>query len=128
MSRQRPTEFQAKMLCRMVGDALVEIRILNWQNNSEQAADLADAFHNLPYYLHSDIFDWDICRRFLVNYEVKYPYCGEPEMQFLIKKALRKTLFRRLKLFLGLKNNSYPRCSMRKYVEMFDKIRAGEEV
>ncbi len=39
----------------MLHDALVVIRILGWQGKGQQAGDLADAFHNLPVYLGSEI-------------------------------------------------------------------------
>jgi hypothetical protein len=52
--------------------AFLEIRILGWQGQSAQAADLADAFHNLPVLLFSDDFDWDTQRMFFEAYCAKY--------------------------------------------------------
>jgi hypothetical protein len=61
------------MLCEMLHRALIEIRILGWGGNAEQAAALADAFHELPLLLHSQNFDWRFFRQFLHSYQSKYP-------------------------------------------------------
>src|SRR5262245_12280316 len=47
------TEQQRQELCRMLFNALLEIRGLGSQGKAQQAADLADAFHNLPIYLRN---------------------------------------------------------------------------
>src|SRR5579872_5756041 len=39
---------QRTQLFAMLTEVLLEIRGLGWQGKSQQAADLADAFHNLP--------------------------------------------------------------------------------
>ncbi|MBA2620784.1 MAG: hypothetical protein H0U87_06260 [Acidobacteria bacterium] len=73
MSVARPTQFQVEMLCRMMAYAFTEIRMLGWENNAERAADLADAFHNLPILLFDDEFDWDFFRNsYLKEYENKH--------------------------------------------------------
>src|SRR5215510_8245439 len=46
-----PTESERQQLCEMLHFALLEIRMLGWNGKASQAADLADAFHNLPSYL-----------------------------------------------------------------------------
>ena len=56
----------------MLFNALIEIRILGWQGKAEQAADLADAFHNLPIYIWSEDFSLDFFRKFLESYQKKY--------------------------------------------------------
>jgi hypothetical protein len=54
--------------------AFLEIRVLGWEGKAEQAAELADAFHNLPNLLFSDHFDWDSFRDlYLADYQQKYP-------------------------------------------------------
>lgn len=111
-----------------MGEAFVEMRGLAFLKEYEQCFDLADAFHNLPFYLHSEQFDWDICRRFLVSYQTKYPYCGLPEMQVLIEKSRHKTTFQKIKLFFGFKIKKSPKCAWYDYVDMLDKIRAGEAI
>jgi len=73
-----PTEEQRQKLCEMLHRALLEIRILGWQGKSQQAADLADAFHNLPLQLWSEEFSFKFFRIFLESYQEKYP----TEMKF----------------------------------------------
>jgi hypothetical protein len=52
--------------------AFLEIRIAGWEGKPSQAADLADAFHNLPVFLRSDAFDWDVQRMFFEAYCRRY--------------------------------------------------------
>jgi hypothetical protein len=42
------------------------------EGKAEQAADIVDAFHNLPIYLWSDKFSLSLFRRFLEEYQQKY--------------------------------------------------------
>ena len=49
-----PTDEQRKLLCDMMHHAFVEIRSLGWEGKAAQAADLADAFHNLP----KEMYGW----------------------------------------------------------------------
>jgi hypothetical protein len=70
------TERQRQELCKMLFNALLEIRILGWEGKATQAADLADAFHNLPVYLWSDEFSLNIFRQFLEGYQQIYPERG----------------------------------------------------
>jgi hypothetical protein len=67
------TEEQKKALCKLLGRALIEIRILGAENKSEQAADLADALHNLPYGLLISDFSWEWFKNDLEIYHKKYP-------------------------------------------------------
>jgi hypothetical protein len=54
--------------------AFVEIRWLGWSGEAEQAADLADAFHNLPQCMWRDDFSLQFFRdAFLAVYRQKYP-------------------------------------------------------
>lgn len=54
--------------------ALAEIRRLGWEGNAEQAADLADAFHNLPKEMWKEDFALESFRDlFLKDYQDKYP-------------------------------------------------------
>lgn len=69
-----PTEAERQELCKMLRDALIEIRVLGFQGKSQQAADLADAFHNLPGYLWSDRFSFSFFREFLESYHDRYGY------------------------------------------------------
>ncbi len=68
-----PSEKQRRELSLMLHDVLVVIRILGWQEKGQQAGDLADAFHNLPVYLNSENFSFEVCRMFLESYYKKYP-------------------------------------------------------
>ncbi|HTE21099.1 MAG TPA: hypothetical protein VK689_22265 [Armatimonadota bacterium] len=68
-----PTEPQRKSLCKMIQHAFVEIRILGWAGKSQQAADLADTFHNIPMEMHGvGFFSWSRFRRDLTAYQAKY--------------------------------------------------------
>ena len=68
-----PTERQRQKLCELIYHALLKIRVLGWSGKSEQAADLADAFHNLPVMLWSEDFSLDYFRKYLESYQQKYP-------------------------------------------------------
>jgi len=57
----------------MLFNALLEIRGLGSEGKAQQAADLADAFHNLPVYLWSGEFSLSIFRHFLEEYQQMYP-------------------------------------------------------
>jgi hypothetical protein len=70
------TEQERRRLCRMPFNALLEIRGLGNEGKAEQAADVADAFHNLPVYLWSDQFSLSVFRSFLEEYEQKYQEVG----------------------------------------------------
>lgn len=71
-----PTEEQKRQLGEMVYRAFIEIRSLGWGGKAEQAADLADAFHNLPTGMYAPDFDWAFFRHFLQYYQKKYPPSG----------------------------------------------------
>lgn len=67
-------EGQQKKLCEMMHYAFIEVRLLGWAGKSEQAADLADAFHNLPAQLWQDDFSLQFFRDSFVGvYPRKYP-------------------------------------------------------
>jgi hypothetical protein len=69
---KRPSENQIRLMGKMLHWALVEIRGLGREGKSEQAADLADAFHSLPAYMFSTHFDWSLVRAVLQAYQDKY--------------------------------------------------------
>ncbi len=66
------TEQQRQELCRMLFNALLEIRMLGREGKAEQAADVADIFHNLPIYLWSDKFSLSFLRSIFEGYQQKY--------------------------------------------------------
>jgi hypothetical protein len=68
-----PTEQQRRMLAKMMSHALLQIRGLGNSGQAKQAADLADAFHNLPVYLWSDDFSFSVFKDFLQAYQRMYP-------------------------------------------------------
>ena len=70
------TDQQRQELCKILFKALLEIRKLGNEGKVEQAADVADAFHNLPIYLWSDKFSLSFFRSFLEEYQQKYQEAG----------------------------------------------------
>ena len=79
-----PSDDERRQLCRMLYPALLEMRALGLEGEAARAADLADAFHNLPSHLWSDDFSFAFFRRFLEAYEQKYAarrfdYVGMPD-------------------------------------------------
>ena len=57
----------------MIHHAFVELRLLGWAGHSEQAADLADAFHNISKEMYGwGSFSWDIFRGMLETYQHKW--------------------------------------------------------
>jgi hypothetical protein len=66
------TEQERQGLCKMLFNALLEIRMLGREGKAEQAADVAHVFHNLPIYLWSDKFSMSLFRRFLEEYQQMY--------------------------------------------------------
>lgn len=67
------TDRQRQELCRMMYEAFLEIRILGWEGKAEQAAAVADAFHELPRVLWSENCSLVFLRGFLQAYSEKYP-------------------------------------------------------
>ena len=68
------TDAQRRKLCEMMYHAFVDLRLLGWAGKPEQAADLADAFHNLPNDIWHDDFDLEFFRDSFVGvYQRKYP-------------------------------------------------------
>ena len=64
---------QRRKLCQMLFMALLEMRAAGWAGKAQQAADLADAFHNLPIGMWHDDFSLEFFRKFLESYRQKYP-------------------------------------------------------
>ena len=68
-----PTEQERRKLCELLYRALLDLRLLCWRGSAQQAADLADAFHELPALLWSESFSLSLFRKYLEGYELKYP-------------------------------------------------------
>ncbi len=67
------SDSQLDKLCEMMSFAFIEIRMLCNQGKTEQAADLAEAFHNLPKEMWTDPFDLlEYRNEFLEPYQKKY--------------------------------------------------------
>lgn len=67
------TDAQRRELCQMMYQAFVELRMLGWEGKTAQAADLVEAFHNLPLYLWRDDFSFSFLLSFLSWYQSKHP-------------------------------------------------------
>ena len=67
------TDRERQNLCKLVYRVLVQIRNLGWSKKPEQAAALADAFHNLPVMLWSGDFSLNYFRNFLEEYHREFP-------------------------------------------------------
>ena len=70
------TEQQRQGLCKILFNALLEIRMLGREGKAEQAADVAHVFHNLPIHLCSDKFSLSFFRSILEEYQQKYQEIG----------------------------------------------------
>jgi hypothetical protein len=73
-----PNERQRQGLCEMIAAAFVEIRLLGWDGKAAQAADLADAFHNVPREMYG-LGTWSrsLFRAGLEGYQQKYHVPGQ---------------------------------------------------
>lgn len=67
------TDAERQKLCEMIYRAFLEIRLLGWEEKAEQAASLADAFHNVPAMMWSEDFSLNTFRSYLQGYQEKYP-------------------------------------------------------
>ncbi len=72
----------------MIHNAFLEIRILGWEEKSERAADLADAFHNLPIYLESEDFNFNYFRQCLESFHRKHPANGDFDYIKMLEKVI----------------------------------------
>jgi len=66
------TEGQREAMARLAYLAFLEIRILGREGKAAQAADLADAFHNLPLLLWRPEFSMTCQRAAFSRYHAKY--------------------------------------------------------
>lgn len=67
------TDDERQKFCEMIYRAFLEIRILGWDGKAAQAAELADAFHNVPNMMWSENFSLDFFRIFLEGYQQQFP-------------------------------------------------------
>lgn len=80
---RQPNNRQREALSRLAYLAFLEMRILGRENNAAQAADLAEAFHNLPLMMWTPDFSMSCQRDFIARYHEKhgvregFDYIGE---------------------------------------------------
>ncbi len=67
------TEEQRRLFCEMMYRAFLDMRGLGFQSKCDQAAALADAFHNLPIAIFQPEFDWDMSQAYFQAYQAQYP-------------------------------------------------------
>lgn len=69
-----PSDAQKQFLCEtMLYRAFLHIRVLGWQGDAKRAAAVADAFHNLPFFLHRPDFLWSSLLLSLNCFYDEYP-------------------------------------------------------
>ena len=74
-----PTPAQREALCELFAQAFIEARSLGYGGRSEQVADLADAFHNLPKEMYGvGLWNVEHARWMLQEYQDKYRAKGRP--------------------------------------------------
>lgn len=71
------------LLGQILRRALLDIRLLGRRGRARQAADLADAFHNLPTPLVEGRLDLERFRRNLAAYQILYPTGAAPSYDYL---------------------------------------------
>jgi hypothetical protein len=84
------TDEQREKLCNMLFFALLEIRGLGNNGKTQQAADLADAFHNLPVYLWTEDFSFAVFREFLQAYQQRYAETGCYDYLTMLDEVIEK--------------------------------------
>src|SRR5712691_666360 len=67
-----PTEAERQRLARLMYLAFCDLRALAREGRSEQARDMAEAFHNVPLVMYSKDFSFDALRDCLERYQAKY--------------------------------------------------------
>ena len=73
MEDDHPTSEQLHALGGLLHMALKEMRLLGWDGQAEQAAELADALCQLPLRMHSREFRWEHFEQSLGAYQHRYP-------------------------------------------------------
>lgn len=87
------TEQERQSLGQLLYYALLDIRILGWEGKAEQAADIADTFHNMVNLLWSDRFSFSGLQLYVEAYEEKYgitKYSQHLEQLNLIDSKVKK--------------------------------------
>jgi hypothetical protein len=76
-----PTDAERRNLSRLIYLAFVDMRMLLLNGDPQQAKDLADAFHNVPLYMHTNDFSFKAFRDLLGVYQQKYS--GKARLDYL---------------------------------------------
>ena len=85
-----PNDAQRRKLCEMLHHALVDIRNLAGAGHSQQASDLADAFHNLPHEIWCDYFSLTFFREaFLDPHYQRWPQVSFRDYRLLLSEVER---------------------------------------
>ena len=69
---QQPTKQQTQSLLELLANAMLELRLLGWGGDAQQAGDLANALHNLPIAVYDSAYDWTTIYASLTVYEQRY--------------------------------------------------------
>jgi hypothetical protein len=81
------TDDQRRKIGEILHYALEDIRKLGWAGNAEQAAELADTFHDLPREIWRDDFELEFFRKaFVAIYQQKHP--GGRDFAALVDEVL----------------------------------------
>ncbi|HEX9047992.1 MAG TPA: hypothetical protein VF988_13290 [Verrucomicrobiae bacterium] len=67
-----PTDTEQAGLCQLVYLAFVDIRALILDGKSQQAKDLAEAFHNIPLFMNTANFSFKAFQDSIQRYQAKY--------------------------------------------------------
>ena len=76
-----PTEPERQSLARLMYLAFCDLRALALNGQTQQAKDLAEAFHNIPLLMHTGDFSFKAFRDFLERYQQKYE--GQARFNYL---------------------------------------------
>ncbi len=76
-----PTETERQSLSRLMYIAFCDLRALAREGCTQQAKDLAEAFHNIPLLMHTSDFSLKAFRDFLGRYQQKYE--GKAQFNYL---------------------------------------------
>lgn len=76
-----PTDSERQKLSRLMYVAFCDLRALSRDGRTQQARDLAEAFHNIPLLMHTSDFSFGAFRNFLMRYQQKHQ--GQARFDYL---------------------------------------------
>lgn len=83
------TEKERQKMSEMIHYSFIEIRLLGWRGKSEQAAALADVFHNIPNMMWGKDFSLDMFRDCIVNFQQDYTESETVDFLILFDRLFR---------------------------------------